>query len=204
MLPITRVLNQEQTRLELLNTLDPEQVQDYAERSCRWVNNSEINQFLGREGTTMENTLKWYRTRPSEIETDRTFAIWVNETHVGNCGIHTIDAVNGHACLGILIGDVSLHNKGIGTQTMTALCKHAFIDLGLRKLWLHVVGHNMRGIRCYQKCGFVEVGRKRDHYFRAGELRDEVTMELHSDSFGLSEQQLTERAILHIVKKSLK
>jgi len=178
MLPIIRTLENKNVRLELLNTLGPERVQEYAERSCPWINDPDINQYLGLQGSTIETTVAWYRTRPGVIESDRTFAIWVDDQHVGSCGIHGIDVTNRHASLGILIGEKTLHSKGIGTNTMCAMCTHAFTDLGLRKLWLHVVGHNHRGIRCYEKCGFKIVGRKVDHHVRAGELRDEVTMEL--------------------------
>jgi len=186
MFPIIRELTKGKVTLELLNTLDPEKVQEYAERSCPWINDPEINQFLGRQGSTMEKTLEWYRTRPSMIETDRTFAIWVNDTHVGSCGIHSIDKTSGHACLGILIGDSSLHSQGIGTNAMRAMCEHAFRDLGLRKVWLHVVGNNARGIHCYTKCGFYEAGRKSKHLLRNGVFQDEVTMELFAESIGLA------------------
>ena len=178
MFPIIRELTKGNVRLELLNTLDPEKVQEYAERSYPWINDPEINQYLGRQGSTIETTVNWYRTRPSMIETDRTFAIWIDSQHVGSCGIHSINIQDEHASLGILIGKSDLLSKGIGTNAMRAMCIHAFSDLGLRKLWLHVVSHNHRGIRCYEKCGFKKVGRKLDHYVRAGELRDEITMEL--------------------------
>ncbi len=202
MLPIVRTLSKDKVTLELLNTLDPEKVAEYAERSMPWVNDPEINQYLGRQGTTMEKTLEWYRTRPSVIESDRTFAIWVDDMHVGSCGIHSIDNTNGHGCLGILIGHTSLHSQGIGTSAMAALCSHAFNDLKLRKVWLHVAGNNSRGIRCYQKVGFTNVGNKKRHTFRNGILQDEVTMELFAEEYGLAESEIVERSIAHIVKKS--
>jgi len=37
---------------------------------------------------------------------------------------------------------------------------------------------NTRGIRCYEKCGFKQVGQMKQHRFLEGKWNDEIIMEI--------------------------
>ena len=79
--------------------------------------------------------------------------------HIGNCTCYNIDAICREAELGILIGDRTYWGKGYGTDAVRTFMKYIFEELGMQKICLHTLDWNVRGIRCFEKCGFVECGR---------------------------------------------
>src|SRR5262249_24973532 len=67
---------------------------------------------------------------------------------------------------------------GIGSALLTAAIDTARAE-GLHKLTLSVFAHNEAAIGLYRKVGFVEEGRRVNHYRRSnGELWDSVDMGL--------------------------
>ena len=66
--------------------------------------------------------------------------------------------------------------RGVGSLLMTSAIEKARAD-GLHKLSLEVFPHNTAAIALYRKFGFVEEGRRLQHYRRAnGELWDSLVM----------------------------
>jgi len=76
---------------------------------------------------------------------------------VGVLSLREVDRERGRARLGIVIHRAET-NKGFGTDAIRTLCEHVFMVLGYSKLVLDVARANPRALRCYEKCGFVEVG----------------------------------------------
>jgi len=76
--------------------------------------------------------------------------------HIGMCGLYNL--TGDEVQLGIRIGRL-YWNKGYGTDAVNLLACYAFFVLNVRRVWLKVLSHNARAIRCYEKCGFVNVGR---------------------------------------------
>ncbi len=88
------------------------------------------------------------------------FAIETTEgRHIGNCTCYNIDAIRREAELGILIGDYGYWGKGYGTDAVRAFMRYIFEELGMRRISLHTLDWNIRAVRCFRKCGFVECGR---------------------------------------------
>lgn len=55
--------------------------------------------------------------------------------------------------------------------------KYAFSSLDLRKVNLTVLGNNERAMKCYEKHGFIEIGRYTNEKFVNGSYVDLVMME---------------------------
>jgi RimJ/RimL family protein N-acetyltransferase len=106
--------------------------------------------------------------------------MWVIETldgvAIGIIGLQSIDDVHGRAELGISIGEKAYWSRGYGTDAICALLRYAFGALSLRRVELITDIDNERGIRCYEKCGFVREGILRAHRLRYGEPLDMVLM----------------------------
>ena len=68
--------------------------------------------------------------------------------------------------------------KGFGRDGLALLLRYAFHELGLHRLWLDVFGYNGRAIHLYQRAGFREEGRLREHLQRDGRRWDVVLMGL--------------------------
>ncbi|SFC69500.1 GNAT family N-acetyltransferase [Clostridium uliginosum] len=77
--------------------------------------------------------------------------------------------------IGITIGKM-YWNRGYGEDSINTLIKYLFNDLNALRIELEVVCSNLRAIRCYKKCGFVEEGRKRNGYYIDGEEMDIIIM----------------------------
>jgi len=101
-----------------------------------------------------------------------------NDQHIGNIGLHQINWVDRHARLSIIIGERAAQSKGYGTEAVRLLVDYAFVKLNLHRIGLGVHEDNLGAIRAYQKVGFVEEGRFRDHALRGGRYRDTVCMSI--------------------------
>ena len=101
---------------------------------------------------------------------------------IGNCSLFRIDPVHRCATLGIVIGDKQQWSKGYGTEATRILVDVGIRTLNLNRIDLDVHEFNERGLRCYEKIGFVKEGEFREAVYadglyyntiRMGMLRDE-------------------------------
>lgn len=125
----------------------------------------------------LESLQKDFEREVSEPPRDRTnFAIEVDDTCIGTCGLFDIDVNARHAELGIGIGDKGYWGRGHGREAVGLLLDYAFRLRNLRRVWLEVHAANERAIRSYRSCGFVEEGRMREHIWLGGRYVDNVIM----------------------------
>jgi RimJ/RimL family protein N-acetyltransferase len=104
---------------------------------------------------------------------------WVVEHEGGLIGEVRLDSMNEtdqRARLAIGIFDHGKLGRGIGQEVIRLVLRHAFDDLRLHRVDLRVLAYNVRGIRCYKRCGFVEEGRERESALVDGERHDDVIM----------------------------
>ncbi len=102
---------------------------------------------------------------------------------IGNLGLFEIDQINGHAGIGILIGEKELWGRGYGTDAMNALVDFGFGMLRLERLWLDVYDFNVRARRSYEKAGFVVEGTKRHEVYKRGRYHDAILMSMLRDEW---------------------
>jgi len=103
---------------------------------------------------------------------------WVIETStlIGEIRLDRVDLRDRRASLAIGIEDSSQLGKGLGTEAITLALGYAFNVLKLHRVSARVVDYNLRGIRAYQKCGFVVEGREREAALVDGAWHDDVMM----------------------------
>lgn len=145
----------------------------------RWLNDPDVRHWQHRsEGgpetpASQSARLKLIREHPTDI-------FWhidaADGTPLGNVGLVALDRVHGRAELYVFIGEKTYWSGGYGTDAIRVVLRHAFGDLGLRRVHLVVDADNARAIRCYEKCGFVREGTLREHRLRHGEPIDMITM----------------------------
>jgi RimJ/RimL family protein N-acetyltransferase len=124
---------------------------------------------------TVEAEEQWYDDQVRAG--NKVFAIETQDgVLIGNISLHNIHVRCHHAELGIVIGEKDYWGKGYGTDAITTLLDYCFNELNLQRVWLRVFSFNQRGIRCYEKCGFVVEGRLRRHMWRHGSYHDELHM----------------------------
>ena len=73
---------------------------------------------------------------------------------IGEVELNQIAWRRKEAELHICIGERKYWGRGLGTEAVLAVLDMAFVDMGLKSIYLRVYRHNLRAIRCYEKCGF--------------------------------------------------
>ena len=121
----------------------------------------------------------WFRTIRSRKDVV-IFGIRRSDDHslVGSCQLHSIDLNARSAELQIRIGVASAIGKGIGTAACRALLRHAFDDLNLQRVYLHVLATNVSARRLYEKVGFTTDAIASDAVFIDGQWCDLVNMSI--------------------------
>lgn len=85
--------------------------------------------------------------------------------------------------LGLMIGEKSLHRKGIGEFATRQMLDHAFFDLNLQRVYLTTLARNTIAIRLYKKVGFVEEGLLRQAAFKRGRFDDVTFMSCLAEDY---------------------
>ena len=98
------------------------------------------------------------------------YAIVYNGRHVGNVMIRTMDAVSHVAEVGILLGDRSLHGKGVASAALAQFSADVFARLRLAKLWAGTC--NPAASRLFVRAGWTCEGIQRRHVFLTGRWCD--------------------------------
>ena len=149
----------------------------------KWRNDPEILRWLfSYLPLNKIKQKKWYE-KYLDDPTQQTFIIEVKEerTPRGTIGLTDIDYKNQRADLGILIGDKSWQNKGMGKEALNLLIKFALDKMNIRKIKALVFKENVLAIKLYKSCGFVEEGVLRKEVYKNGDFKDVVIMALFKD-----------------------
>ena len=109
-----------------------------------------------------------------DLETDKA---------IGRGMLFNIQHIDGRATLGISIGEKEYWNRGYGTDAVRLLVEYGFDLLNLHNILLGVMAFNQRAIRCYEKVGFKEIGRRREARCIGGRRYDAMYMDILSHEF---------------------
>jgi len=150
------------------------------DRTWKWHNDPGLYEMLVSPFRYVSQAAEeeWIRQKLAYSQTEIQLAICLKESnqHIGNIHLRNIDWVSRHAEAGIFIGEAEHRSKGYGQRAIRLMLRHAFNDLGLRRLYLTVFDDNHRAIRAYEKCGLVVEGRLRKHAYKLGEFKDLIFM----------------------------
>jgi RimJ/RimL family protein N-acetyltransferase len=113
------------------------------------------------------------------------FAIDNEETKIiGIANLVNINWKDRNAFHGMLIGDKSSRNKGYGVDTVMAICRYAFEELGLIRLDTTIISCNEPSINLYtKKCGWSVEGVKKNYYFRKNTWWDQLILGLTAHDY---------------------
>jgi RimJ/RimL family protein N-acetyltransferase len=155
-----------------------------AEALQRWMNDPEVNHTLGRRfPRSLADEQRWVGQERDPAKEMFLGIETLEGRLIGSCGLHSIDPVSRCAMLGISLGEKEYWSQGYGTDAMVTLCGFGFAQMNLHRIALCVYDFNPRGIRCYEKVGFVHEGRLREAFYRHGAYQDILEMGLLCDEF---------------------
>jgi diamine N-acetyltransferase len=138
----------------------------------------------------------WYGQYLANRSTAVRLAICHAESNslVGAVYLTGIDWITRSAELGIWIGVQHHRGKGAGEFACRHLLRHAFGDLNLNRVYLHVVAGNTAAHSLYRKLGFVDEGRLVEAAFKNGRYVDLVPMAILGRNFPDSTQPAADAA----------
>lgn len=163
--------------------LSPRNSQD-VEIFTQWLNDFETTDYLGRSGllTTIDAEKK-YLEENSNPEATFVIVTLEDDKMIGSVSLEEINSINRTATLGIFIGDKEYRNKGWGTEAIQLILEYGFHYLNLQNIKLDLMEFNERALKCYQKCGFKEYGRRRKCKFINGKYYDSISMDILAEEF---------------------
>jgi RimJ/RimL family protein N-acetyltransferase len=156
----------------VLRAIEREDLPNYV----RWLNDPDVLEYFGfYRPLSLAQEEQWYENMLQARDT-LNFAIEVDDEHVGGCGFANINHQDRNAEVGLFIGVKEMWDQGLGADTLRTLLRYGFDCLNLHRIYLRFFAENARGRRCYEKVGFKEEGRFREHMFRHGRWIDELRM----------------------------
>ena len=124
-------------------------------------------------------------TKECNVDSGFNFMMWDIEDQcvIGICCLNDVKMIHRTASVGIAIGLHEYRGGGRGTEALNLMLKFAFQELDLFEVCLGVYEFNDVAIKCYNKCGFKEYGRRRKSRYVHGQRYDEVLMDILKDEW---------------------
>ncbi|MFS2015443.1 GNAT family N-acetyltransferase [Massilia sp. CT11-108] len=153
----------------------------------KWSNDPEIWNMLGgwHFPFSSRSTEEWIRSRKDGNLTDHVFCIDTHDAGViGTANIVNIDWKNKTAFHGIMIGETMFRGRGYALDSVFAIMRYAFMELGLNRLDSDIIAYNDRSMKFYlEKCGWKHEGVRRNWYFRDGSFHDKILIGITRDDY---------------------
>lgn len=145
---------------------------DDLEFAVRFANDETLRGWLRFwRPTTEDEERAWLRSVQQGDEP--TWMIEHEGRAVGTIALTAWDRISRTAELGI--GVLDGRAKGLGTEAVRLALAHAFGEMGLQRVHLHVYADNP-AVRLYERVGFRVEGRLRRHAWKRGAYRDQLVM----------------------------
>lgn len=164
--------------------LSPMNVED-VEIYTKWMNDFSVTDGLGMSGrvTSIETEKNYINSMTTNGEYQFAIIDTKNDKLIGNGGFSSIDHSRQTAEVGLFIGEEEIRNIGLGTEALKLLIKYGFEYLNLNNIMLKVYSFNERAIKCYQKCGFKEFGKRHKSICIKNTWFDEIYMEILKEDY---------------------
>jgi RimJ/RimL family protein N-acetyltransferase len=152
-----------------------------ADALWRWNNDPVVQQWMNNGcPESFAQLKKRAEDRPANTYDSMLFCVETvaDSVAIGVVRLRDAEPEVGRAELDIYIGEPKYRNGGYGTDTMRVICRYGFDEMRLHGISLWVVADNAAARHVYQKVGFVEEGRQRESFRRAGKWHDVILMSL--------------------------
>ena len=153
----------------------------------KWSNDPGLWKLLGgwHFPYSLRSTKNWVSQINDNNDTNHVFAIDNKEGMlVGTANLVNIDWKNKNATHGMMLGDKTFRGTGVALDTVMAIMRYAFDELGLNRLDGEMIATNNRSINFYTKlCGWEFEGKKLNWFYRAGAYHDKIIVGITKDRY---------------------
>lgn len=144
----------------------------------KWANDTDIWRVMGgwHFPYSRLSTERWLSNLNNDDPAGLRFCIDTRDHGlIGTASLIEIDWKNRHAWHGIMLGDKEIRGAGFGLDTVMAIMRYAFDELGLTRLDGGMIETNTRSISFYTKsCGWEIEGRRRNWFYSDGRYLDHI------------------------------
>ena len=125
-----------------------------------WLSNQKINKYLEVRFMKFSESMAKEYVKSCNISTDRFFLRILSKegVFIGTCTIF-LNTHHKTAEVGLMLGNQSCHNKGIGSEVVSLLTQFCCADLNVRKVTAGVYASNVASLKAFQKNGFMVEAR---------------------------------------------
>jgi RimJ/RimL family protein N-acetyltransferase len=150
------------------------------------VNDPEIEKMVGGYSFPVSKIQqkKWFESNMNSQNNIRLIIDTREDGAVGFANIVNIDWKNRSAFHGIKIASRKFRSRGIGTDTVMAVMKYAFVELQLNRLDGTIIDYNEASRKLYcDKCGWKVEGVRRKAVFKGNEYHDELIVGILKEEY---------------------
>ena len=151
-----------------------------------WFNDAEICEFNSHHRFPMygEDMRSYFETT---IKSHEHLVLAIcdkkSDQHIGNVSLQHIDQLNQSAEFAIVIGEKSFWGKGVGSEAMSLILDHGFMQLNLHRIYLGTAENNIGMQKLALAQGFTEEGRGRHELYKNGSFKDILRYGLLRDEY---------------------
>ena len=160
---------------------------DVGDRYIGWMNDPEVTRYLEvRFSAQTRETIAAFVQKMSGKADEPFFAICLNESgeHLGNIKLGPINPHHRTADVSLFIGEKGWWGKGIASEAIALVTRHAFEDLKLNKLKAGSYSNNEGSARAFERCGWVREGLQRSQAISEGKEVDVILLGIRAADFG--------------------
>jgi ribosomal-protein-alanine N-acetyltransferase len=158
--------------------LRPLRLEDVTETYVAWLNDMEVVRYLEVRYSPQDFTaVRDYVAATIARQSEHFYGIFLVDTlrHIGNIKVGPVHPL---ADISLVLGARDCWGKGYASEAIAAMSRHAFEQLGVRKLSAGMYSSNEASRRAFLKAGYLEEGRRRSHYLLDGKPCDVIQMGL--------------------------
>lgn len=152
------------------------------DRYVGWLNDPEVVRFSEQRHRRHSRASAEAYMRSFEGTPHYFWAILTKDQsmHVGNINAY-VDAANGVADIGVLIGEKAVWGRGYGGEAWTAVCRFLLEEEGMRKVTGGTLSANAGMLAIMRRAGMLPDGVRLRHAVVDGQAVDMVHMALFRD-----------------------
>ena len=143
-------------------------------RTRAWANDPENIRLMNRERPVTEAEHETWFESIRRRDDCAFFAVETGDPgrHVGNVWLWAIEPRHRKAEVRIVIGEAPARGRGIGSAAIDQLCRYAFEQRQLHRVYAYVLAHNPAARRAFERAGFHLEGTLRDDRWTGDDFTD--------------------------------
>ena len=136
-----------------------------------WFNDSEVCKYNSHHRFPMTKLeVQEYIRNANTNNRNMVFAVIEkkNNTHIGNISLQQINYIDRNAEIAFLFGEKDFWGKGFATSAAKLLIHHAFMELGMNRIYFGTSEENKGMQKVGEHLGFMRIGVNREALYKNG------------------------------------